>query len=980
MTSQNLKLLLVYSAEDEASAKAFAAKLAEAGLETSLQSTQSKFNLAFPFRYTTAIIFCGENVPDQTTVEPLLERAITDAQNRPFAGEYLFRLLVVRRGGAELPGYLARFPVVSLESADEISPLIAALNQPEAELAPAEPPSAPSAEPVALDFTPPSLPDQSLAKLYYSIQLHKTFNFILLTVLFVLAIVAFFLLSKPQTNSPVDTKALQSRELAAKAVARIESDPELALLLAREAVDTAPTEEATLALRQILTLTTPDRIINPIPGKYTEPAFSMLNFSPDGRLVAMYTLVYEANNGMTNYKVRVEVREVATDIVVGEFEDAALYYNRSVFTADSKAIVLRDTNRVRIIEIATKKELFNRSKSGNNEYIGAVEVSPTTKLVAIFNQKFQNNSSELEVWDIATNEIIFKRQIPYNNVNVTSYPVMNLTDNHLALVDDKTLLLYDTNNFEVVAKGQMDCTALSLAINKPVTKIVTGCDTGLVQIWTWASGDKLINNKGYNDSYVHSGWVTNVMFGEDNTAIFSASNDRRVHKWQPTGIRIYADGFLAHSYPPKNNLVTYQPNTVKIWNDQGIGVPYQVQFQFSTNFVNITVSPDGKTVATVNAKRQIQLWDAEKLAKPTTKLERLLNAGSKLSPNGKWVASPNGLSIQVHDAETGKQTVLMQGHTNTVNTIDFSPDSQMLVSGSPDGTARLWEVFGGRLMGTLGEYEGEVSQVRFSPNGKISAIAEKSGTIHFWNPDTRAKIGELKGHSLPPRVLEFSPDGKYLASVAEKEVYLWDTKTFRRVHILEGTAGQTKSFSFSADAKLAISGDFEGKAFIWEVETGKRLRLLGGHSKTITNAVFNPQATLALTVSEDGSAMVWEVATGQRRHTLRGSTNILRNARFVGDGQLIAGIGTEVRFWSAKDGKLLNSFTLNQNAFSSYAANSTEIGVSGNRILITNPSGDGYVYNCAYCGNLNDLREVANLRLTRDFTAEERALYLGERG
>jgi WD40 repeat protein len=65
---------------------------------------------------------------------------------------------------------------------------------------------------------------------------------------------------------------------------------------------------------------------------------------------------------------------------------------------------------------------------------------------------------------------------------------------------------------------------------------------------------------------------------------------------------------------------------------------------------------------------------------------------ARWSPDKKVVAIGDGGSVRLWEAATGKEIRPNNGHTNSVNTLSWSPDGKSLASGSDDGTLRVWEV------------------------------------------------------------------------------------------------------------------------------------------------------------------------------------------------------------------------------------------------------------------------------------------------
>ena len=230
----------------------------------------------------------------------------------------------------------------------------------------------------------------------------------------------------------------------------------------------------------------------------------------------------------------------------------------------------------------------------------------------------------------------------------------------------------------------------------------------------------------------------------------------------------------------------------------------------------------------------------------------------------------------------------LEGHTEEVASVAFSPDGTLLASGSRDGTVKLWDVPTERQIATLPDKQ--PTSVAFSPDGKTLAVGTGrwDNTVELWDVATRERIATL-GHGGWDEAVSFSPDGKTLAVGTwdgTDTVKLWDVATQERIATL-GHGAKVCAVSFSPDGTLLASGLRDGTVKLWDMATQERIATLG-HGAEVCAVSFSPDGTLLASGLRDGTVKLWDMATRERIATLGHGGGVNAVSFSASDGALLA--------------------------------------------------------------------------------------------
>jgi len=243
--------------------------------------------------------------------------------------------------------------------------------------------------------------------------------------------------------------------------------------------------------------------------------------------------------------------------------------------------------------------------------------------------------------------------------------------------------------------------------------------------------------------------------------------------------------------------------------------------------------PDGNFLAVAHSLT-LEVWDISK---------KEMTAEIKIpeSPNALHF-SPNGRLLAIGCREKGTIIIVQfpnlkvincwSGHEGRVEALSFSHDGQWIVSGSYDGTLRLWNAKG-KLIWHWDNDE-PICSLSLSPKENLLAVGTYDGLIRLWKIPEGKLLSIWRGHREKVSTLSFSPDGHLLASasgglwggVQDNTIKLWRiqgrkiilVKQFRRMHF-KGITG----LAFSPNGKYCVScsTEFDPRVRVWRVDNGR---------------------------------------------------------------------------------------------------------------------------------------------------------------
>ncbi|NOY41842.1 MAG: protein kinase [Planctomycetes bacterium] len=468
-------------------------------------------------------------------------------------------------------------------------------------------------------------------------------------------------------------------------------------------------------------------------------------------------------------------------------------------------------------------------------------------------------------------------------------------------------IIWDTRTGErlaVLQGHEATVTALSFAPNGKL--LATGDDRGRCRLWRydaktkqWTAGHQL---RG------HSRSITALAFVQGGRRLISASGDNTCGQWDVATGKEIKNLVLKHpgwvaamdvSEDGTKAITCCDDGQLRLWSLADAKLLQTIAPRENVAFTSVDLSPDGQWIlAACAANGTVQLWQTEtgrEIRSGENEEKAWLEFGrrggilwaARFAPQGKRVLTVGGNDARMWDLATRDPIMRFSAH-GAVASADISPDGRLLVTGSWDQSAKIWNIETGQALRKLtGVHQGYVNSVEFSPDGKSVLTGSDDGTARLWETATGKPLKTVfSGHNSRIRQARFSADGKRVLTAAnDKTARIWNAATGESQQTLTGHEWAVLCGEFSNDGQRVITGSEDNTAIIWDASTGQPLVKLTGHTDSITAVAFSADGRRALTGSQDSTAKLWDTHTGKEILTLAGHREELTSVGFSPDNR-----------------------------------------------------------------------------------------------
>jgi WD40 repeat protein/DNA-binding SARP family transcriptional activator/class 3 adenylate cyclase len=678
-----------------------------------------------------------------------------------------------------------------------------------------------------------------------------------------------------------EARIATARELAAAAVANLEVDPELSVLLASEAVETTRSSDGSVlpegeeALHRAVVASRLDLEVPELGG--------LLAWSSRG--------VFVTEGPESSGLVDIRDDETGESILAFKAHDGDI--NDVAFSPDGALLATTgDDGALKVWNASTGRLISSVTAGGSAFGVWGPSFSGDGLLVAAAWSDWEDTHGRVRILDLSTDQVA--SNVPIAGAIDTAF---SPDGKRLAVAswwgEESNGAVFDVETGREVfglSGPNSCCPPYSRGVSwSPDGRYIAASSLNNTRIWEAETGrlrHKLLG---------HTGFAFSVAWSPDSSRLVTGGSDGTARVWEIGGEGVRErwslsaqetmSGIVGVAFSPSGTRVMAGDaglSAVKIWN-LGPGGGAEWANLPAAGYPAAEFMPDGRRLVAVtpNDDGALTIWDLR-----TGRDLRTLGPATDffwfqsfdVSPDGSSIAlggasKPNGgfggaAAARAWDTSTG-QELFRIGHEFDVNRVSFSPDGEYLVTAAWGGTAKI-----------------------IDRSGHVIRVLQEKKTVSNNVSDAR-----------------FSPDGVLVATAAGTEqglrhVRIWDWERGEVVRTIDANAS---SLDFDPSGSRIATAGFEGPVEIWNVESGPPVSVLEGQSGGVTDVAFSPDGSRVATASDDGTVRLFEADTGAQQLVLRGSGCAVYGVSFSPDGTKLASTSwcDGVRIWALDIGDLL---------------------------------------------------------------------------
>ena len=481
-----------------------------------------------------------------------------------------------------------------------------------------------------------------------------------------------------------------------------------------------------------------------------------LDCSPDGSMVVS-----------AGYKSIIFIHDLNTGKVLKKFNGQHNSVYELRFSPDGKYLLSAGMDKtMRLWDVKSAKCL--QTFRGHNDAVTVIDLSSDGKIALS-----AGINKEIKLWDMETGQLIRTLNVSKEKIFAACF---TLDGSHIVAASSSEGNLFDFNpclldvsSGKIIKEFERFGSKLFTADVSPDQRLIAYAgDRGKIAVWdlTKARQIALLGKKDRP--------ILKVRFSHNSRYLLSGGSDTDCTLWDMTTMQ-YVRSFSGHS--KQVNAIAFTPDdkkvvsgsmdgTIKIW-ELSSGRCLKTLKASEGIVCSVAISPDGRLIASGDTDNAIRLWNLASGDEIKDRTWDSTHTNSVMSldfsPDGQYLASgSDDHDVRIWQVATGNCLKTLE-ERRWVDSVCFSADGQQILSGSWDNSLRIWNWQDGEVLKTLTGHLDAAYDVSFFNHSELAVSASFDGTARIWDTDSGAEICQFVSLESDEWIC-LTPGGYYNAS------------------------------------------------------------------------------------------------------------------------------------------------------------------------------------------------------------------------
>ena len=290
-----------------------------------------------------------------------------------------------------------------------------------------------------------------------------------------------------------------------------------------------------------------------------------------------------------------------------------------------------------------------------------------------------------------------------------------------------------------------------------------------------------------------------------------------------------------------------------------------------------------------------------------------------ISLNGTQLTSKKG-KASFRGAKIGKYTLFPKGHSDSIYCISITPDGNKAITGSSDRTVREWNLRTGECEKILAGHTVYVQSVDYSFDAKLAISGDFFGGIILWNLENSSVVRQLQGGENCKKAvygIKFFSDRMVVSVSYDGEIKVWDINQGKCIRKVEVSRGGVRCLDVYSIKGKVVVGSYDGTISEWNINNGKLISKVNLNNGPVRTVMYSKYGERILAGCESGVICEYDVTKNEVTHIINAHEQKISKVAFSFDESKIVSCSYDkkIKVWNLEQEEMICEIATQQSRY-----------------------------------------------------------------